>query len=116
MKLLSALLILMIAAQPVQAGFCDMESEGGSAAKASEQHHPGDSSGDHGCCDPTDSDSGSTCSDRMHCGFCGGTAAAIPAGSVLAAPPDWAGPLPLSDGVVTPSHARPPYRPPITIS
>ena len=116
MKFVSALLVLMIAAQPVQAGFCDMESGGDTAAQAGQQHHPGESSGDHGCCDPTDSDSGTTCSDRMHCGFCAGTAAALPMGPVLAAPPDWATPLPLSGGIIAPSHASPPYRPPIAIS
>ena len=116
MKFLAAFLMFMIAAQPVQAGFCDMDLHGDATAQAGQQHHPGDSSGDHGCCDPADSDNGTTCSDRMHCGSCAGTVAALPAGPVLTAPPDLARPSPLNGGIITPSHASPPYRPPIDIS
>lgn len=116
MKFLSALLVLMIAAQPVQAGFCDMELHGDATATAGQQHHPGEPAGDHSCCDPADGDDGTTCSDRLHCGSCAGTVAAVAAGPSVAAPPDRATPWPLSGEGITPSHARPPYRPPIAIS
>ena len=77
MKLLAATLVFMIAAQPVQAGFCDMEM-GSDAAAGPGQHHPEKAADDHGCCDPSDGDDRLPCSERMHCGSCSIGVAAIP--------------------------------------
>ena len=115
MKLLAAILVFMLAAQPVQAGFCDMDSD--AVAAPGQQHHPEtDSNDDHGCCDPSDGDDRLPCSERMHCGSCSIGVAAIPIAAVPASAPQWSAPLALSDGVLAPSHASPPYRPPIIIS
>jgi hypothetical protein len=114
MKLLAAILVFMLAAQPVQAGFCDMGSD--AAAAPGQQHHLETDSDGHGCCDPSDGDERLPCSERMHCGSCSTGVAAIPIAAVPAVTPHWTTLLPLSSGVLAPSHASPPYRPPIFIS
>ena len=115
MKLLAATLVFMIAAQPVQAGFCDMEM-GSDAAAGPGQHHPEKAADDHGCCDPSDGDDRLPCSERMHCGSCSIGVAAIPIAVLPAAAPEWTAPPALNIWVLAPSHASPPYRPPIAIS
>jgi hypothetical protein len=114
MKLLAATLVFMIAAQPVQAGFCDMEMDSDAAAGPG-QHHPEKASDDHGCCDPSDGDDRLPCSERMHCGSCSTGVAAIPIAVVPATAPEWTAPPVMNAGVLAPSHASPPYRPPIVI-
>jgi hypothetical protein len=116
MKFLAAILVCMIAAQPVQAGFCDMDMGRDSSPDAGQQHHPDGPSDGHACCDPEDDSEGSTCSDRMHCGSCATGVAAILPAYLPASLPVLAGPLPLSGGVIAPAHDAPPYRPPILFS
>jgi hypothetical protein len=116
MKLLAAFLVFMIAAQPVQAGFCDVDSSGTSAPELAQQHHPDSSTDGHACCDPADGTDGPRCSDRQHCGSCATGVAAIPVAAAPAVPPEWHGPAPLSGDRIAPAHASPPYRPPIAIS
>ena len=119
MKLLAALLVFMIAAQPVQAGFCDTEPSGSSNAHAGMQHGGAPEHGAHDCCQSpgadSESDGGADCSD-MRCGSCVAGAQAIPPAAALPTP---APSMPLerlgTDGIC-PSHASPPFRPPIHIS
>ena len=112
MKFLAAFLVLMIAAQPVQAGFCDMDVGGDSPAAAGQHHSDGASDG-HACCDKNDDSDGPSCSDRMHCGSCAtGVAALLPA-TLPASLPELGSPAPFAGGVIAPAHAAPPYRPPI---
>lgn len=116
MKLLAAILVFLIAAQPVQAGFCDMDMQGNPDAAQEQQHHSESESDRHGCCDPSEGEEGLPCSDKMHCGSCSTSVAAIPIAAVPAAAPGWTTPAPLNSGVIAPSHTSPPYRPPIIIS
>jgi hypothetical protein len=119
MKFLAAILILMIAAQPVQAGFCDMDPSGGSDVHAGMQHGDAARGDEHGCCQPadagSDTDSDTDCAD-MPCGTCAAGVLAVLSAPALAAPlPDGAY-SDFGDGRITPSHAAPPYRPPSFIS
>jgi hypothetical protein len=117
MKLLAVLLIIMIAAQPVQARFCDMEPSGDAATHAGMQHHATtDSAQAHDCCDPerSDTDSGtSDCNGNASCGFCvAGVSAALIPGQTL---PAWTAgqQFVISKGDLATRHPAPPLRPPI---
>lgn len=119
MKLLVAMLVLMIAAQPVQAGFCDMERSGDSGSHASMQHGMDAENSAHDCCQlpRVGSDPGrdSGCSD-MPCGTCVAGVLAIPPAASLPALAPVGALINLYEGVITPSHSSPPFRPPIFIS
>jgi hypothetical protein len=119
MKLLVAMLVLMIAAQPVQAGFCDMDLSGDSTSHADMQHRMDAENSAHDCCQSSHvgSDPGrdNGCSD-MPCGTCvAGVQAISPAASLPALAPVGVY-IDLHEGVITPSHSSPPFRPPIFIS
>jgi hypothetical protein len=116
MKLLAAFLVFMIAAQPVQAGFCGLDLQGSSSPEPAQQHHPDPSTEGHACCDPADDTEAPRCADRQHCGSCATGVAAIPVAPAPAAPPEWASPAPLTGDRIAPAHTSPPFRPPITIS
>jgi len=111
MKTLTFILVLLISIQPLQAGFCDMES--GQEAPQKMQHSD---AGAHDCCDSDDaddSDSQSGCDSMMHCGSCNATVSTLP--SILKLSARWATNYSpgLSSGVELPSHSAPPFRPPI---
>jgi hypothetical protein len=116
MKLLAVLLIIMIAAQPVQARFCDMEPSGDAATHAGMQHHATtDSDQGHDCCGPEhgDTDSGTKDCNGSACGFCvAGLSAAVTAGQTL---PAWTASqqFVISRGDLATRHPSPPLRPPI---
>jgi hypothetical protein len=122
MKLLAAILVFMIAAQPVRAGFCDMQPSGDSAAHGSMQHGgmqhdmPGEGHPAHDCCAPAGEDGGENCDSMVQCGACSVAAAAVFALPAIGPVPDLAFRSGLNDSDVPPSHASPPYRPPIHIS
>lgn len=115
MKLLAAMLVLMIAAQPVQAGFCDMDLSGDSSSHAGMQHGMDTDSSAHDCCQSPDRDRDMGCSD-MPCGTCVAGVLAIPPASSLPALTPVGALINLYEGVITPSHSSPPFRPPIFIS
>ena len=109
MKFLTLLLVLVISAQPLQAGFCDMD------LGQNTSHHPEQADDtDHGCCDTDDSESLQDCDGKMHCGFCSANASALP--DTLKVKATWVNYYSpgLSSGVVLPSHSSPPFRPPIS--
>lgn len=116
MKLLAALLMFMIAAQPVQAGFCDLGLSGAADPHAAMQHGQGSDASGHDCCQPADAanpDRG--CSD-MPCGTCTAGVQAVAFAAPVAAHLPAFREVVLSDGQITPSHSSPPYRPPTYIS
>ena len=111
MKYLTFILVLLISIQPLQAGFCDMES--GQEAPQTMDHSD---EGNHDCCDSDDSDasdSQSGCDSMMHCGSCNAAFSALP--SILKFNARWATNYSpeLSSGFELPSHSAPPFRPPI---
>jgi DNA-binding transcriptional LysR family regulator len=122
MKLLAAILVFMITAQPVQAGFCDMQPSGDSAAHAGMQHggmqHDTQEDGrqGHDCCAPADEDGSRDCDNMVQCGTCSVATAAVAVEPAIAPVPEWALRSYLNGSGVPPSHASPPYRPPIFIS
>ncbi len=111
MKVLIFILVLAISAQPLQAGFCDMDM-----GKAQQKTHHMDKSepGNHDCCDPDRTDSPDGCDGGMNCGSCFLHASALP--SVMKFTPTWEHTysLDISTGLVLPSHSSPPFRPPIS--
>lgn len=113
MKALTLILILAICAQPLQAGFCAMDMDQGQSQGMAHDMDTENSDG-HGCCDPEESDSGDACESGMHCGFCTAGVSLLP--EALRVSPVWhhGYAFELSDGRVLPSHASPPYRPPIS--
>jgi hypothetical protein len=119
MKLLAAMLVFMLAAQPLQAGFCDMDLSGGSASHAAMQHGMDAENSAHDCCQSppagSDPDRDSGCSD-MPCGTCVAGVQAVPPAAALPALAPVGVYIDLYEGVVTPSHSSPPFRPPIFIS
>jgi len=111
MRILILLLVLAISTQPLQAGFCDMDSEKGQESS----HHMQDSeNAGHDCCDTDDSESQDGCDGEMKCGFCFANLPAIP--NALKFSSSWLShfSLDLSSGVILPSHSSPPFRPPIS--
>lgn len=119
MKLLVALLVLMLAAQPVQAGFCDVDLSGGDDPHAAMQHGQWPGKSAHDCCpggdSGPDSNTESGCAD-MPCGFCTAGVPAIPLAASLGSPQPTERDTVLSDGQISPSHTSPPFRPPIIVS
>ena len=111
MKLLILFLIVAISAQPLQAGFCDMDME-----KSQEtSHHMDQSEPDgHDCCDSDDSDKQEGCDGEMNCGFCFASASALPGMIKINATWTLHFSRNFSSGVVLPSHSSPPFRPPIS--
>ena len=111
MKLLISILILAISAQPLQAGSCDMDM-----AQDSSHHmeQTAASASDHDCCDSGEPEEQQDCDSGMHCGSCTGSVPAI--FGTLKSPQVWANSYSrqISSGIVLPSHAAPPFRPPIS--
>ena len=126
MKILSVILVLMIAAQPVQAGFCDMEPSGGAPQPMNMQHadmqhegmqhEMGHDGASHDCCAAANPDSGPGCDTLDQCGSCMAGTAAVPTFNTPYALPAFGSRVLLATDQVLPSHAAPPYRPPTTIS
>lgn len=122
MKLLAVILTFLIAMPPLQAGFCDMQPSVDSAAHAGMQHdgmqHDGqqDDRQGHDCCAPADEDGSTDCDNMVQCGTCGVTTAAVAVAPAVVPLPDLVARSFLNDSGVPPSHASPPYRPPISIS
>jgi hypothetical protein len=111
MKFLILILVLAISAQPLQAGFCDMNME-----KNQESSHHMDHSDEvnHDCCDSNDADKQEGCGNEMNCGPCFVSVSMLP--SLLKVNPTWGShhSLDLSSGIVLPSHSSPLFRPPIS--
>ena len=116
MKFLAVMLGLMIAAQPVQAGVCDMEEAGDPMQHAGMLHDSGDDASAHSCCLPSDNDEGADCADMAQCAPCASATAAVPSVAATSAP-ESAQHRPWSHaGQLAPSHTSPPFRPPKHIS
>jgi hypothetical protein len=113
MKLLAVILVFMIAAQPVQAGICDMMQSDGHAGM---QHDGGDPAAGHDCCEPDGSDQGSDCDNMVQCGSCAAGLAGIASLPGQVSSPVATRLALLGDGCISPSHAAPPFRPPTHIS
>jgi hypothetical protein len=116
MKFWVLMLVLAISVQPAQAGFCDMDM----AKNPNTAHHADSAStsqddhGGHPCCGSDDPGTSGECDGGMQCGFCHGGVSPLP--SVIRFAVEWPyfhAPK-LSSGVVLPSHASPPFRPPIS--
>lgn len=134
MKFLAAILVFMIAAQPVQAGFCDMQPSGDSSfhadmqhagtheshmQHAGTQHHGSKPAAAHDCCAPVapgDSEPGGQCGNHMACGFCAAGLSAIAAFAPALAVWNTGDRPVMTEGRVVTGHAAPPYRPPIDLS
>lgn len=124
--MLSIILILLIAAQPVQAGFCDMQPSGGATQDMDTQHagmqhegmpsEPGQDSNSHDCCASANPESDPGCAGLDQCGSCTAGLAAVPALSRACALPAASDRVLPVAGQLAPSHAAPPYRPPSIIS
>jgi len=123
MKLLALILMFVIAAQPVGAGFCDMESAGETADHTAMSQHgatqENDSHSGHDCCDPGlvgDNRPASDCNFDMDCGFCvAGMSAVAPLPNQLSF---WLR-VYRSSAILRPlitRHTSPPFRPPISVS
>jgi len=114
MKSLIFILVLAISAQPLQAGFCDMDMDKNqqSSHQMGQMDHSGQDK--HDCCDPTDTDSEEGCNSEMKCGFCFATVPALP--SLIKVGTAWDHPysLDISPGLILPSHSSPLFRPPIS--
>ena len=117
MKLLAAILVFMIAAQPIPAGFCDMmQSDGHADMHAGMQHDGSDAASGHDCCKPNDGDQDSNCDNMAQCGSCAAGLAGIASLQGQLAAPVATHLVLLGDGRISPSHAAPPFRPPTHIS
>jgi hypothetical protein len=129
--MLSVMLVMLIAAQPVQAGFCDMQPSGGATQAFSMQHtgmqhagmqhdgmpsEPGHDSNSHDCCLSANPESDPGCAGLDQCGSCTAGLAAVPALSRACALPAASDRVLPVAGQLAPSHAAPPYRPPSIIS
>jgi len=117
MKRVILALLIVIAAQPVQASLCSMDMDMSDTNMGMDhvmQQAPEAPCSDADCCDHDDSDTSPSCDSPAHCGVApAGVAvldAGFDAGTVLIA-----GRLPsFITGPLTPSFDSPPYRPPIS--
>ena len=117
MKLLAVILVLTIAAQPVQAGICDMMQPDSQAdMHAGMQHDGGDAAAGHDCCEPDGDGQASDCDNMVRCGSCVAGVAGIAMPQSQASSPVAIHLTPLGDGSISPSHTAPPFRPPTHIS
>ncbi|MGD9020348.1 MAG: hypothetical protein PVJ71_03420 [Lysobacterales bacterium] len=113
MRLLVFILVLAVSAQPLQAGFCDMDMENGQ-----EKSHYDDGAIDdgHDCCDTdeTDVQQEQGCGGNMHCAPCFVSAPVLPVMARLQL--DWSpqNPQGMVSGLILAAHASPPFRPPIS--
>lgn len=129
--MLSVILVLMIAAQPVQAGFCVMQPSGGAPQPMNMQHadtqhagmqhegmqhEMGDDGASQDCCAAANPESDAGCAGLDQCGSCTASLAAVPAVSRACALPAFSDRVLPIAGQLAPSHAAPPYRPPSAIS
>jgi len=114
MKYLALILAILMAVPTVQAGFCDMDQEQGSAPHADMQHQQQGNSSVHDCCDTGDTGENQGCDNMVPCGFC--TAGLTGITALAGEPARWTRQYDcsLSDGCLTPSHSSPPFRPPIS--
>jgi hypothetical protein len=106
-------MILAITTQPLQAGCCAMEIDQGRSADM-EMPMGMDHSDDHGCCDPQNSDSEEACENGSHCGFCTAVTPLTPSSVRLADVWIHVYSIEADVGDLLPSHASPPFRPPIS--
>jgi hypothetical protein len=113
MKLLTLTLILAIITQPLQAGFCAMGVDQGSAP-AMDTGTNMDHGDGHDCCDTEAPAAEVSCEGGAHCSHCTVASPALP--SVFRVPVAWLanGAIRLSGGLLPPSHSSAPYRPPIS--
>jgi hypothetical protein len=116
MKSLAVILGLMIAAQPIQAGDCDMEEAGDALQHAGMLHDSGDSDSEHSCCQSPDTGDGKDCANSPQCAPCTGATAVVPSVAAVPTPAPEQHDVPVNAGPLAPSHTAPPFRPPKTIS
>ncbi len=108
MKQVILAILIVIAAQPLQASFCAMDMD-------QEVHHSMDSGGsDPGCCDHEQPDSSDSCDPQMHCGAAPASVAVLDAGLVSHAIPVTGLLASFNDRPLSPSFDFPLYRPPIS--
>ena len=114
MKYLISFMILVSSLQPLQAGGCAMDAQ---TNGGHDTHHMAEAdkmnAARHSCCDPAAPMAAQDCNQDMSCGSCHVSAAAPLSVNKLTI--IWAMPgfRALSSGVVAPSHAAPPFKPPI---
>jgi hypothetical protein len=117
MKQVILAILIVIAAQPVQASLCSMDMGMGDMNMGMNHvmpQAPDAPSPDADCCDHDGKDTSQSCDSPAHCGAAPAGAAVLDAGfdagTVLPA-----GRLPsFKNGPLTPSFDSPPYRPPIS--
>jgi len=116
MKLWILILVLAISAQPLQAGFCDMEMEKNQETSHQVDHSEMDHSDSesHKCCDSDESDSPAGCDSTMNCGPCFVSVSMIANLTKFSSVLTYQHTLSLYSGVVLSSHTAPPFRPPIS--
>lgn len=116
MNWLAVILGLLIAAQPLQAGFCDMGATADPVSHAGMLHDAGERASGHDCCQPPASEDSRDCAGMSQCAPCATAPTAVPVTSAemrYAGDPHRAWP---NDGRLMPSHSVPPFRPPKNIS
>lgn len=112
MKILILFLALAISAQPLQAGFCDMETNHEAAHHMKQIEKAGDELPD--CCDSELANSQQGCDQQMYCGFC--LAAASTKSDLQRVAVIWIVlyAQDITSGEIKPSNPSPPFRPPIS--
>ena len=113
MRLLTLILILALAAQPLQAGCCAMDPGQGQSNDTMPHGGMPESDG-HACCDTEEPEPDDSCQAGAHCGACVAGFSLLPPALRIAAAWHHDYILNLSDGDELPSHASPPFRPPIS--
>ena len=114
------MLVLLLAAQPLAARYCDMDSSDSAAQHAGMQHgmqHGSDpDEPGHACCDSPAAQPDRDCDGFSHCATCVVGMTALPVHQAQLLAPGYAYRMPLIESRVPPSHTSPPYRPPTAIS
>jgi hypothetical protein len=116
MRVLSIMLVLLLAAQPLAARYCDMEPSDSAAQHAGMQHGSDAEDPGHACCDSPAAQPDRECDGLSHCAACVVGMTALPVHQAQLLAPGYAYRMPLTESRVPPSHSSPPYRPPTAIS
>jgi hypothetical protein len=110
MKLLAFILVIALGAPPLQAGVCDMGADPGQETQQSTAHPGAD---DHDCCDTEKADEPEGCEGGMDCCPCYVSLSVLPTFPRIAGGTLNTLVADRLTGVLLPSHASPPFRPPI---
>jgi hypothetical protein len=114
-KTLFLIIAIILYIQPMQAGYCDMETEEPSVQQVNLHDHDSDGADSkHDCCADETPEASSQCLDAVHCSSCPAGAISVFGLLKITGFPQNSQPQLSIDPSLASSHSVPLYRPPIS--